>query len=110
MSRPTPTSLLPEPPDSESDDEQESSGVLARPELLRSAPEPKRGNLAARLHALRYPAERNERIEQKVRLAGVLVEQLSPRDPIVRLLRMAITRRDEVLPDGLLSELSARSR
>ena len=108
MSRRTPTSLLPQPLEHDPDDEQESSGVLTRPSLLAPAPEPRSRGAVARFEALRHPAERSERIEQKVRLAAVLVEQLPPSDPTARLLRTAITRRDEVLLDGLLSELSCR--
>jgi hypothetical protein len=60
--------------------------------------------------ALNDPTGRNGRIEQKVRVASLVLDELPPGDPSVRLLRIAIVRRDEVLLDGVLSELQKRRR
>lgn len=49
---------------------------------------------------------RDERIEHKVRLASVLMRDLPPTDTRVRLLNIAIMRRDEALLDGVLAELN----
>jgi len=51
------------------------------------------------------PLTRSERIDQKVRLAKVLLADLPPLDPRTRLLTTAIVRRDEVLIDGVISTL-----
>jgi hypothetical protein len=54
---------------------------------------------------LRTPS-RDERLEHKVRLATALVRNLPPTDTRVRLLNIAIMRRDESLLDGVLAELN----
>lgn len=48
----------------------------------------------------------DERLEQKVRLASVLLRDLPATDSRVRLLNIAIMRRDESLLDGVLAELN----
>ena len=48
----------------------------------------------------------DDRIEQKVRLALALMQNLPPTDTRVRLLNIAIMRRDEALLDGVLAELN----
>jgi hypothetical protein len=58
--------------------------------------------------ALNDPTGRSGRIEQKVRVASLVLDDLPPNDPSVRLLRIAIMRRDEILLDGVLSELQDR--
>ena len=60
--------------------------------------------------ALSDPTGRNGRIEQKVRVASLVLDDLAPNDPHARLLRIAIIRRDEVLLDGVLSELQEQRR
>jgi hypothetical protein len=49
---------------------------------------------------------RDERLEHKVRLASVLMQDLPATDTRVRLLNIAIMRRDEALLDGVLAELN----
>jgi hypothetical protein len=50
---------------------------------------------------------RGEQLEKKARLARQLLERLPPNDRRRRLLHAAILRRDEILLDGFISELSA---
>lgn len=47
-----------------------------------------------------------ERLERKMRLAGELMRDLPATDSRVRLLYVAIMRRDEALLDGVLAELN----
>jgi hypothetical protein len=54
----------------------------------------------------RSVGSRDERLEHKVRLASVLMRNLPPSDMRVRLLNIAIMRRDESLLDGVLAELN----
>jgi hypothetical protein len=49
---------------------------------------------------------RDDRIEQKLRLATALMRNLPSTDTRVRLLNIAIMRRDESLLDGILAELN----
>jgi len=52
----------------------------------------------------------DERLEQKMRAAADLVRHLPPTDSRVRLLYIAVMRRDEALLDGVIAELNkARS-
>lgn len=61
-----------------------------------------------RSHSSTRPAigSRDDRIEQKVRVASALMRNLPPTDTRVRLLNIAIMRRDESLLDGVLAELN----
>jgi hypothetical protein len=52
------------------------------------------------------PGSLDERIEHKVRLASALMRDLPITDSRVRLLHIAIMRRDEALLDGVLAELN----
>lgn len=66
----------------------------------------------ARSHSSVRPAvsgSLDDRIEQKLRLASALLRDLPPEDTRVRLLHVAIMRRDESLLDGVLAELSRPS-
>ena len=54
--------------------------------------------------------ERVSRIDQKIRIAKILLEDMPPDAPRARLLRVAIVRRDEVLLDGILDELEALAK
>jgi hypothetical protein len=54
--------------------------------------------------------QRVSRIDQKLRIAKILLDDLPADDPRARLLRTAIVRRDEVLLDGILEELQARAK
>lgn len=57
--------------------------------------------------------QRSARIEHKVRLGKIILEDLPKTDTRARLLEAAILRRDEVLLDGVLamiSKASARER
>jgi hypothetical protein len=49
---------------------------------------------------------RTARIEHKMIVAQLLLERLSPLDPRARLLGSAVLRRDEVLLDGILSQMT----
>jgi len=61
-----------------------------------------------RSHSSTRPAvgSRDDRIEQKVRVATALMSNLPSTDTRVRLLNIAIMRRDESLLDGVLAELN----
>jgi hypothetical protein len=48
----------------------------------------------------------DERLERKMRAAGELVRDLPPTDSRVRLLYIAVMRRDETLLDGVIAELN----
>lgn len=48
----------------------------------------------------------DDRLEKKMRLAGELMRDLPSTDSRVRLLYVAIMRRDEALLDGVLAELN----
>lgn len=52
------------------------------------------------------PGSRDARIEQKLRMASALMNDLPSSDARVRLLHVAILRRDEALLDGVLAELN----
>lgn len=52
--------------------------------------------------------QRMGRIDLKVRMAEVLLQDLPPTEPKARLLRVAIVRRDETLIDAILAELATR--
>lgn len=83
----------------------EASSVRPRQE---SAPELKTGVTSKRSHSATRPAagSLDERLEQKMRIAGELMKDLPPTDGRVRLLYVAIMRRDEALLDGVLAELN----
>jgi len=51
-------------------------------------------------------ASLDDRIEQKLRIAMALMGNLPPSDARVRLLHVAVLRRDEALLDGVLAELN----
>ena len=53
---------------------------------------------------------RDERLAQKLAEATTLLAAMAPRDPRGRLLHIAVLRRDETLLDGILAELTSRSR
>lgn len=61
-----------------------------------------------RAHSSTRPAvgSLDDRLEKKMQRAGELMKDLSSRDARVRLLYVAIMRRDEALLDGLLAELN----
>jgi hypothetical protein len=50
--------------------------------------------------------ERTTRIENKVAMATLVLEKLSPTDSRARLLASAVLRRDEVLIDAVLAQMS----
>jgi hypothetical protein len=83
----------------------EGSTIRPRQE---SAPELKAGAARARSHSSTRPAagSLDDRLEQKMRIAGELMKDLPPTDGRVRLLYVAIMRRDEALLDGVLAELN----
>jgi len=81
--------------------------VSARPSQ-ESSSELKSGAASTRSHSSTRPAagSLDDRLEKKMRLAGELMKDLPPSDARVRLLYVAIMRRDEALLDGVLSELN----
>ncbi len=70
-----------------------------------------RGENSAKTTSARPPSgSLDSRIEQKVRLASTLIRDLPATDARVRLLHIAVMRRDESLLDGVLSELNKPAR
>jgi hypothetical protein len=65
-----------------------------------------------RSHSSTRPAtgSLDDRLEKKMRLAGELMRDLPSTDSRVRLLYIAIMRRDEALVDGVLAELNKTPR
>lgn len=65
-----------------------------------------------RSHSSTRPAvgSLDDRLEKKMRLAGELMRDLPSTDSRVRLLYVAIMRRDETLLDGVLAELNKAPR
>lgn len=61
-----------------------------------------------RTHSSTRPAlgSLDDRLEKKMQIAGALMKDLPSTDTRVRLLYVAIMRRDEALLDGLLAELN----
>jgi len=72
---------------------QESSAELVPSKRSHSSTRPAAGSL-------------DDRLERKMLQAGELVKHLPPHDARVRLLYVAIMRRDEALLDGVLAELN----
>lgn len=70
-------------------------------ELRASAP-PRRSHSSTRPAA----GSLDDRLAKKMQVAGELMKDLPPTDARVRLLYVAIMRRDEALLDGLLAELN----
>lgn len=90
MSRDTPTpKVLPVPVTTTED---ERSEVRSRPSM---PPRPPSGT---------HPVDR---IYSKLREAEWYLTKLDANDPRARLLRLALTRRDEILLDGILAEVRA---
>jgi hypothetical protein len=65
-----------------------------------------------RSHSSTRPAvgSLDDRLEKKMRVAGELMRNLPSTDSRVRLLYVAIMRRDETLLDGVLAELNKEPR
>ncbi len=97
---------------------QDDEGSVIRPRSAadsgrprqRSSPELKTdpGPSTKRSHSSTRPAagSLDDRLERKMRLAGELMRDLPSTDTRVRLLYVAIMRRDEALLDGVLAELN----
>lgn len=85
----------------------DNGGVRRR---LASSPELKAdaGPPTKRSHSSTRPAtgSLDDRLEKKMRIAGELMRDLPSTDSRVRLLYVAIMRRDEALLDGVLAELN----
>jgi hypothetical protein len=64
------------------------------------------GSVRPRQESSATLGSRDDRIEQKLRLASALMRNLPATDTRVRLLNIAIMRRDESLLDGVLAELN----
>lgn len=86
-----------------------AGGVRAPQE---SAPELKAQATGKRSQSSTRPAvgSLDDRLEKKMRKAGELMRDLPSTDSRVRLLYVAIMRRDEALLDGVLAELNKESR
>lgn len=83
----------------------QESGPELRPSLRAGA----RSHSSTRPAASARPAapgSLDDRLEQKLRIATALVQNLPITDTRVRLLTVAIMRRDEALLDGVLAELN----
>ena len=81
----------------------------SQPELRPSVPASIRTHSGTRpVASARPPApgSLDARLEQKLRIATALVQNLPLSDTRVRLLSVAIMRRDEALLDGVLAELN----
>ena len=76
------------------------------PELGTSASTTKRSHSSTRPAA----GSLDDRLERKMRLAGELMRDLPQTDARVRLLYVAVMRRDETLLDGVLAELNKQQR
>jgi hypothetical protein len=85
---------------------QDASRNSVRPRQ-ESSPELK-GSPTKRSHSSTRPAtgSLDDRLEKKMRIAGELMRDLPTTDTRVRLLYVAIMRRDEALLDGVLAELN----
>ncbi len=110
MSRPPPRSTAPEHALRDAAECDEGSSIRPRFGRPRQSSWPPVDDADDLPGALSDPTGRSGRIEQKVRVASLVLDDLPPTDPSVRLLRIAIVRRDEVLLDGVLSELQDRRR
>jgi hypothetical protein len=84
-----------------------ANGESVRPRQ-ESSPELKAGPPTKRSHSSTRPAtgSLDDRLEKKMRAAGELMRDLPSTDTRVRLLYVAIMRRDEALLDGVLAELN----
>jgi len=82
---------------------QESSADLKAPDSTSQAPARPR-----RSHSSTRPASGSldDRLEKKMNVARELMKDLPATDARVRLLNVAIMRRDETLLDGVLAELN----
>jgi hypothetical protein len=93
-------------------DSREGDGSSVRPPQQSSANVRSGSNAPKRSYSSTRPAapgSLDDRIEHKVRLATALMRDLPISDARVRLLHIAIMRRDESLLDGVLSELNKPS-
>jgi hypothetical protein len=65
-----------------------------------------------RSHSSTRPAtgSLDDRLEKKLQLASMLTRDLAPSDSRVRLLQVAVMRRDEALLDGVMAELNKPPR
>jgi hypothetical protein len=73
------------------------------PSFRAAAPASKRTHSSSRPVA---PGSLDDRLDHKLRLAMALMQDLPITDTRVRLLHIAIMRRDEALLDGVLAELN----
>jgi hypothetical protein len=91
----------------EADEEQESSYIRSNSsDLTRErSVAVRRGRSLGLLPAL---GARCDRVEQKVRIATLILDHLPEDDPQARLLRVAVVRRDELLLDAVLTTLQGR--
>lgn len=108
----------PDAPVADADIEEERSSIRPRHKPVASeqrvmAQAPGSGSTRGRRRVPSQPGtpdERVSRIDQKIRIARILLEDLPPEAPSARLLRVAVVRRDEVLLDGILEGLQAQAK
>jgi hypothetical protein len=97
-----------DPPRGGDAEDYEDESTAVRPRVQTSPP--RRARFQSGVWQSADSTERGDRLEHKLRMAKALLDSL-PRDHArARLLRIAIVRRDEVVLDGLLEDLGARSR
>jgi hypothetical protein len=83
---------------------QDATTRSVRPVHPPPAAAPQRGRTSGTRPATKGSLD--ERIEQKLRVASLLARDLPASDARVRLLNIAVMRRDEALLDGVLAELN----
>lgn len=88
------------------DYEDEATDVRARMEPSR----PRRVRYQSGVWQSAEPTDKSERLEHKLKIAKALLASMPVAHPRARLLRIAIVRRDEVVLDGILSDLNAKPR
>jgi hypothetical protein len=96
-------SKSPSSPDLKAPLEDEGSTIRSRDAVAESPRQERRSHSSTRPAT---PGSLDDRIEQKLRIAQALLQNLPSSDSRVRLLNIAIMRRDEALLDGVLSELN----
>ncbi|MDF3064772.1 MAG: hypothetical protein K0R38_373 [Polyangiaceae bacterium] len=104
---PPPHDLVP-PRDDEASTVRSRDGEAGTRPRQESSSELKASASPRRSHSSTRPAQGSldDRLAKKMQVAGELMKDLPPTDARVRLLYVAIMRRDEALLDGLLAELN----
>jgi hypothetical protein len=105
--QPSPNDPVAAGPDGESTIRAREGEAGARPRQ-ESSTEVRLGTASKRSYSGPRPAagSLDDRLEKKMQLATELMKDLRPTDSRVRLLHVAVMRRDEALLDGVLAELN----